>query len=292
VGKWTENAGGITAWILGALLVGVAAMVWARRGSATSIHIWPAWNWDTLSFFGTVAFALSGMEVLGFMGAEIRSPERTVVPATWIGTVFSTVFYVSTTIALLVLMDPASVSELHGLADGGNIAARLLGLPWVTPLMAVIVLVNSIGGFGGLGASVSRMPYAAGVDALLPAAFGRVHPRWGTPYVSILVFGAVSSFLLIVLQIGDTMRAAYQALVSLMVLTGFLPYLYIFASAWKCGRRLSAFSGLAVTIVTLISSAVPTDQVNSIWLFEGKLAAGTALMMGSAWLVYRKESRR
>ena len=37
------------------------------------------------------------------------------------------------------------------------------------------------------------------------------------------------------MQLGDTMRAAYQALVSLTLIGGFLPYLYIFGSAWKAG---------------------------------------------------------
>ena len=54
----------------------------------------------------------------------------------------------------------------------------------------------------------------------------------------------LASFLLIAIQLGDTMRAAYQALVSLMVITGFLPYLYIFGSAWKAGKRLECDLGL------------------------------------------------
>src|SRR5205085_2285958 len=33
IGKWTENLGGASAWILGALLAGVAALVWMKRGS-------------------------------------------------------------------------------------------------------------------------------------------------------------------------------------------------------------------------------------------------------------------
>ena len=103
-----------------------------------------------------IAFALSGMEAIGLMAAEIRQPRRTVVPATWIGTVFTTVFYAASTLALLVLIRPNSISELHGLADGSDIAAGLLGLRWLTPLIAVIVLVNSIGGWGGLGSAVSR----------------------------------------------------------------------------------------------------------------------------------------
>ncbi|MGH9592444.1 MAG: APC family permease, partial [Bryobacteraceae bacterium] len=243
-----------------------------------------------LSFFGSIAFALSGMEVIGLMGAEIRRPERTVVPATWIGTMFTTAFYALSTLALLVLLNPTSISELHGLADGGNIAASLLSLPWLTPLIAVVVLVNSIGGWGGLGSAVSRLPYAAGVDHLLPAAFARVHPRWATPYVSILAFGGVASVLLIVVQLGDSLRAAYQALLSLMVLSVFIPYLYVFASTWKCGRRLAAASGIAMTVLTIVSSAIPTGEVANVWLFEGKLLTATAVMIGSAWLVYRRSS--
>jgi len=255
------------------------------------MHVQPDWNWSTLGFLGSIAFALSGMEVIGLMGAEIRQPERTVVPAAWIGTIFTTAFYALSTLALLVLIEPTSVSELHGLADGGNVAASVLAWPWLTPLIALIVLVNSIGGWGGLGSAVSRLPYAAGVDHLMPAAFARVHPRWSTPYISILAFGVIASLLLIVVQLGDSLRAAYQALLSLMVLSGFIPYLYVFASAWKSGHRIAAVSGMAMTGLTIVSSAIPTGEVGNIWLFEGKLLAGTALMIGSAWLVYRRRSR-
>ena len=288
VGKWTENLGGITAWMLGFLLVAVGALVWMRRGTATPMHFAVAWNAETLGFFGAMAFALSGMEAIGRMAAEIRQPRRTVVPAAWIATVFNTGFYAASTLALLVLIAPGSISELHGLADGSDVGAGLLGWRWLTPLIAMIVLVNSIGGWGGLGSAVSRMPYAAGVDHLLPPAFARLHPRWATPYLSILVFGGVASLLLFAVQLGDSLRAAYQSLLSLMVLSGFIPYLYVFASAWKAGRYVAAVSGIAVTVLTIVSSAIPTGEVRSLWLFEGKLLAGTALMIGTAWLVYRR----
>ena len=110
-------------------------------------------------------------------------------------------------------------------------------------MIALLVMASAVGQFGGLGTSVSRLPFVVGVDQLLPAAFGKVHPRWGTPHIAIVTLGVLASFLLIAIQLGDTMRAAYQALVSLMVITGFLPYLYIFGSAWKAGKRVSAISG-------------------------------------------------
>ena len=292
VGKWTENLGGITTWILGVVLVATAAVVYSRQGSATAMDLQPQWNWDTLSFFGSIAYALSGMEFIGMMGAEIRNPLRVAGPAIWIATLFVTLFYILTTVALLVLIRPESIQILHGLADAGDVAAKLFGWIWITPLIAFVFVVNSIGGWGGMGAAVSRMPYAAGADALLPAAFGRVHPRWHTPYVSILAFGAVTCVLLLLLQIGETMRAAFQTLVSLMVIAGFIPYLYLFGSAWKANRKIAAICGLATTILAIVSSLVPTPDITNVWAFEIKIVAGTALIIGAAWLVYRSAQRR
>jgi len=153
--------------------------------------------------------------------------------------------------------------------------------------IAALVVVAGVGQFGGLGSATSRLPFAAGVDHLLPAAFGKIHPRWGTPHVSILTLGAVASFLLIVIQLGDTMRVAYQELVSLMVIAGFLPYIYIFGSAWKAQRRLSAICGWGVTGLALVCSVAPTADVHNVWLFEGKLALGTVATVGSGWVLYR-----
>jgi len=290
IGKWTENMGGAATWVLGALLVTIAVMVWRTRGSATPIHILPHWDWDTLSFWGTIAYAMTGLELAGLMGAEIHDPERTIPRAGWIASGFATTFYATTTIALLVLLSPENISELNGFAQIGDAASKALGVWWLPPLIALLVSVTALGQIGGLGTGVSRLPFAAGVDHLLPAAFGRIHPKWGTPHVSILALGGVASFLLVSMQLGDTMRAAYQELVSLMIIAGFIPYLYIFGSAWKAGKRLSALGGWAVTVLALVCSVVPTAAITSVWLFEGKLALGTAAVIGSAWLVYRRNT--
>ena len=288
IGKWTQNLGAAATWLLGALLVIVAAVVFSRRGTATPIHIAPTWNWDTLSFWSTIAYAMTGLEMAGLMGGEIRDPARTLPRAGWIASAFTTAFYISATVALLVILPPAQISEMNGLAEAGESASRTLHLAWLTPVVAVLVMASAVGQFGGLGTSVSRLPFAAGVDRLLPAAFGRVHARWGTPHIAIVTLGALASFLLVAIQLGDTMRAAYQTLVSLMVITGFLPFLYIFGSAWKAGKRVSAISGWAITLLAILCSVVPTAEVKNVWLFETKLAVGTAAVIATAWLLYRR----
>ena len=167
----------------------------------------------------------------------------------------------------------------------------MTGLAWVAPLVALLVMASAVGQFGGLGTGVSRLPFAAGVDRLLPAALARVHARWRTPHIAILIFGGLASFLLVAAQLGDTMRAAYQELVSLTVIGGMLPFVYIFGSLWKAGRRWSAASGLAMTFLALLCTVVPTDQIADVWLFEAKLWGGTAAMVVAGWLLYRRGTR-
>jgi amino acid transporter len=290
IGKWTENLGALASWILGALLVIVATLAWSRRGPATTFHILPEFKWDTVSFWSTIAYAMTGFEMVGLMGAEIRDPERNLPRAAWTSSVFTTLFYVGTTAAMLILLQPGEISELNGLAQAGRAAGQVLGVSWFAPVVVLLVLATAIGQFGGLGSSVSRIPFAAGVDHLLPAAFAKIHPRWNTPHVSIITLGVLASTLLVVLQFGDTVRAAYQTLVSLMVIAGFLPYLYVFGSAWKTGKHWSASSGIGMTLLAVCCTVVPTGEIHNVWLFESKLAGGTLVVVASAWLIYRRYS--
>jgi amino acid transporter len=292
IGKWTQNIGASSSWVIGGLLGAVAIWFAMRRGSATPIHIAPVWNWDTVGFWATIAYALSGLEMAGLMGGEIHDPERNLPRAGWIASLFAAVFYSGATIAMLVILRPDQISEMNGYGQVATAVARETGFGWIAPVLALLVLASAVGQFGGIGTTISRLPFAVGIDKLLPAAFGRVHPRWGTPHVSLLVLGVIASGLLIAIQIGDTMRAAYQELVSLMVIVGFVPYIYIFGSAWKAGKRISAISGWAITLLAIVCSVVPTADVTNVWLFEGKLFGGTTAVILVSWWLYRRGASR
>lgn len=290
-GKWTENLGAIAVALIAAMLVVAAALEWTKHGSATPMHLVPDISWNTASFWAAIAYGITGAEYFGMMSSEIRSPERTVRPAIWLATAFVSVFYAATTFAMLVLLRPEDIHEISGLAQGGEAAAAVFSAHFVPVLLGSLLLVNAFGVFGGVGTALSRMPFAAGTDRLLPPAFGRIHPRWHTPHVALLTLGVVSSLLLLLTQLGETMRVAYQEMVSLTFVGGFLPYIYLFTSAWKAGRKISAFIGLSVTSFCLVCSVMPTSEVKNLWLFAAKLVAGTAAMIGSGLLVYWKASR-
>jgi amino acid transporter len=290
-GKWTQIFGGIGSYALGFVLIVVAFFIFEKRGSATPMRLAPEWNWATINFWSQIAYALTGLELAPMLGSEIRDAGDVLPKSAWISAFSAAGYYAAATAALLIILPPAQVDPLFGLAEGGRTAGAALGLDWLGPMAAIMILMGAIGQFGALGAAASRLPFVVGADRYFPKAFAKLHPVWGTPYWSILLLGAIASFFLILVQAGETLKAAYQLLVDLMVLTTFIPFGFIFLSAWKCGRRISAALGLAVSALAMICSLVPTADVSNVWLFEAKLLGGTILLIGSAWWMFQRAQR-
>ena len=42
--------------------------------------------------------------------------------------------------------------------------------------------------------------------------------------------------------------------------------------------------------MAIVCSVVPSEEIHNIWIYEGKLAAGTLAVVGSAWFLYRREA--
>jgi amino acid transporter len=66
------------------------------------------------------------------MAGEIRDPERTMRRAGWIASGFVAAFYVSATIAFLVVLPPTQITEVNGFAEVGDSAGLLLHAPWLS----------------------------------------------------------------------------------------------------------------------------------------------------------------
>ena len=95
---------------------------------------------------------------------------------------------------------------------------------------AALVTLNALGGVGGWFAATARLPFVAGIDRFLPPAFGALHPTWRTPYVALLVQAAIAGVFVFLGQAGTSVHGAYDALVSMGIITYFIPFLFMFAA--------------------------------------------------------------
>jgi hypothetical protein len=155
----------------------------------------------------------------------------------------------------------------------------------------VLAFAIGLGVTGQLGAWIAgsaRLPFVIGIDHYLPPIFSRLHPRWRTPHLSILILSGACTVFVIAMQAGENLRIGYQLLVDMTVVTYFVPFLYLFGAAWKNGQRFSSMAGLAVTTLGIVLSFVPPPGVSSVWVFEGKLAGGFGLIAVMGRLCFQR----
>ncbi len=293
-------------WVsLGLLLVAVAIthITWANMK--------PAWNWDTVNFWSQIAFAFTGLELVSAMSAEVHNPQRTLPRAVMASGVLIAAMYIAGTLAVLSLVSASDVSPTSGVFHAITVGSMILKLGFLGILAALLVTVGNAGGVGSTVAGVARIPFVVGIDRYLPEAFGKIHSRWKTPYVSILVQATVSGAILLVSQINETTRGAYQFLVDAAIILYFIPFLYMFAAAIKLfGRRdrmenknavlipggkagvwTIGILGFLVVLIGILVSLVPPGDSSDKLGFEVKLVGGTVAAIALGLMLYWRGAR-
>ena len=308
IGKWLQNAGGVGTYVPLLMLVGVAALVCWRHGSATHFtfqNMLPAWNWGTVNFWSQIAFAFTGLELVSAMSEEVRDPRRTLPRAVFGAGALIALMYIVGTFAILSLVPAADLDPQSGVFHAITVGSMVLRLGALGMLAAILVTVGNAGGVGSTVAGIARVPFVVGIDRYLPAAFGKIHPRWRTPYISILVQAVVSGAILLLSQIkSKTVIEAYQFLIDAAIILYFIPFLYMFAAVIKLAHRkdrsgnphavlvpggvagvwICGGLGFVVVLVGIAVSLVPPGDSANKLVFELKLVAGTvaSVLLGLA----------
>jgi amino acid transporter len=140
-----------------------------------------------------------------------------------------------------------------------------------------------------------RLPMVAGWDHLLPARFGKLHPRYRTPVFSILVVGGstLAFALVTILDVGH--QEAYQLLNNIAGIFYALTYVVMFAIPLKDPSapgsvRGASFSGLAMTLLYIALSIFPIIEVKNRGVFTAKII-GVVLLANLAGAVFYWRAR-
>ena len=288
VAKWISALGGGSTFIIGAVLLALAIVAGLHYGVATRFELLPKANLDTVNFWSQIAFAFIGLELAPIVSAEIRDPGRDLPRAAVISGILSAALYIGVTAALLVLLKPEDISPMLGLAQAGASASQKLGAPVISVLLAALIGIALVGQLDTWIAGNTRLPYAVGLDRYLPAAFSRLHPRWRTPYVSLLVQAIAATLFLLMAQLGESVRAAYQIMVDMTVIVTFVPFIYIFGAGFRFANKIAAISGLAVTLIAMVLAAIPPQDTVSGVIFELKVLGGSLFFALLGWVVFKR----
>ena len=314
VGKWLQNAGGVCTYVPLTILVVVAGLVALKSGSVTHFtraNMLPHWDWDTVNFWSQIAFAFTGLELVSAMSEEIRDPRRTLPRAVFGAGALITIMYLVGTISVLVLAQAQDISPTSGVFHAITVGSVALKVGFIGILAAILVTVGNAGGVGSTVAGIARVPFVVGIDRYLPKAFGKIHPRWKTPYIAIIVQAVASGFVLLVSQISETTRGAYQGLIDITIIIYFIPFLYMYAAAIKLAGRKDRsqnshavlipggkagvwiVSGIAfaVTVLCIFVSLLPPGDSANRTLFVVKVVGETVVAMALGLVLYYRGLR-
>ncbi|MBC7897082.1 MAG: amino acid permease [Cytophagaceae bacterium] len=144
--------------------------------------------------FVAVLFTIGGWQQMNMVAGEIRDPQRNIPRALFVGVAVVVVIYLGANAVYLHVLGRDGLAASDAVA--ADVMQRMVGPIGATFITAAAML--SILGFVNVAIlSNSRLPYALAVDGAFLQVAGRVHPRYGTPFVAILMLGAWSLVLLL-----------------------------------------------------------------------------------------------
>jgi amino acid transporter len=133
-----------------------------------------------------LVFAYGGFEGAMLVGGETRNPKRD-MPFALLAALLLQCFLYTGVLYVVIATLPRAGESARPLADA---AQRFLG-GWGAAAIGVAALVSTYGYLSANLLHAPRITFALGEQGDFPAFFARIHPRFRTPHVSILLYAAM-----------------------------------------------------------------------------------------------------
>ena len=172
--------------------IALAAVFFGSRGEASAAHFAYGQAPVGAGLFGlafiSVLWAYDGFLDVSFLAGEVVDPQRTLPRAIIAGTLAIIAIYLATNAAYLYVLPIGQVAKSPLIA--ADTMAALVGRSGAT-FVSIVVAISTFGAVNSDLLGAPRIFYAAAEDKLFFATLGRVHPRYHTPYISILLSAAL-----------------------------------------------------------------------------------------------------
>lgn len=200
-------------------------------------------------------WAFIGFETTSVTAGEIKNPEKNVARSTIIGISIAVLMYMAINFFAMGAMPSAKLAE--STSPIADIFTSILG-KGVSNIITVGAVISILGTTVGWILATARMSYAAGKDRIFPEFFARVHPKYNTPHVS-LIISAVLANLLLFMNYTKSLSSAFN----FVILLATLSYLPMYASTAaaeiyllsKTNGSFSFFKFIKSSIVPLLGFA-------------------------------------
>lgn len=237
-------------------------------------------------------WAYDGWSDVAAMAGEVKQPQRNLPIALAGGTLIVAALYMLTNAAIQYVLPAASIagSERPAVSALQTVLSPHR-LSFGAGLIAIGMLISITSSFVGSSLSGARIPFAAARDGLFFRGIARVHPRFQTPSVSLIVQACLASVL--ILSLGR-----FQRLFSLAIFAEWITY-GLAASTVVVFRRRDAARGVTrpfsmplypVLPILFVLSAAAVTAFSIVDKPVDSLLGAAVIFLG--WPVYTWFARR
>jgi amino acid transporter/Trk K+ transport system NAD-binding subunit len=266
-----------------AIMVGIAALGLSHIEAPNLEPLAPMGYGDFVPAMALVYISYVGFELITVASEEIVAPGRTIPRAILITLGVATAIYVG---VIWVMMGVVNHTELAGSDVPFILMAERIAAGWGRWAAIIATVMASLSAFSvTLGAS-ARILYALGRDGHLPSPFARLHRRFHTPHVALIVCAVT------VAAFGSSGIVRFVASVSDF---GYLMGLGVVNYAVIALRR--RMPNLRRPFQVALFPAIPILGVLSSWLFVPALefrsfVLGGVLTLFGAFIYYARPANR
>lgn len=214
-----------------------------------------------------IFWAYVGFELVTVPSDEIINSKRTIPLAIAFGMGIITIFYVVTNFVIIGLVPWTQLSTSTApLALAGYVLVGAIGAGFLT-----VGALLSISGSDEAGIlSSARIPYAMAADGLLPRIFARIHPKYETPYVALIVQNIVTLIAAIFGTISQLIILSVFTLLFCYLITCFA--VFPLKKKYEGGIKLPRFVpviGIIVSVYMMTQCAPNQIIIGSILILLG-----------------------
>ncbi len=174
---------------------------------------------NSLTFYAAVVAvgSYAGFESVAALGAEVRNAHRNIARSLLVVVLILGGLYFLTTYPQILHFNEIDTDTaiLPALAAG-------TGVGWITIFLSVAVTLAYIVFVSALVTASSRGLFTLAREGALPKALARVHPRFGTPHVGILLVGLITVVFAVIATLSSTGRLIFDIYIGYVATYGFL----------------------------------------------------------------------
>lgn len=225
--------------------------------------------------------AFAGIEMNAIHARELRNPQKEMPRAILLAFFMILLVFIPPTVAISIVVPADSTSLTAGVIQAYSAFFEGFGIPWATPILAILLIIGALGGVLAWTAGPSTGLLFVGKAGMLPPIFQQVNKKGvqkNILYLQAIIVTLLSTIYIFIDNVSDAfwMISAMAALMYLII------YVFMFMAAMKLrktqpnvkrgyvlkGLHGWCYLGLFSTCVALIFGFIPPSSFSSMPFLE------------------------